>query len=137
MAALGPEGNIARQLATAGFGVFDEAGESGTVFAGEEPPTPDNVAVILATSGGTILSAVAEEWLVTVRVRDVNPEAADQRLRDIAVYIQERGQGQFGNLRFARIDAVSTRIQLGRDEHRRFRVEQLFAVVMKKSFTFA
>jgi hypothetical protein len=137
VATLGPDGNLARQLATAGFGVFDETGATGTVFAGEEPPDPDNVVTVLLSAGGRIPSAVSEEWLLTVRVRDEDPEAVNRRLRDITVYIQERGQGVFGSLRFARIDAAGTPIPLSRDERRRFRVEQLFVVLTKKSFLFA
>ena len=137
MATLGPDGNLARQLALAGFGIFDETGATGTIFAGEEPPGPDSVVVVLPSAGGQLPQAVSEEWLLTVRVRDVDPEAANRRLRDITVYIQERGQGSFGSLRFARIDAAGTPIPLSRDERARFRVEQLFTALLKKSFSFA
>jgi hypothetical protein len=137
MAVLGPEGGIARDLDTAGFGIFDEVGATGTIFVGEEPPAPDSLVAVLVDVGGRFPSTVSEEWLVTVRVRDPDYETAFVRMRDIAVYLQEKGQGDFGGIRIGRLAPESTPVTLGRDDNRRWRVEQVFSALMKRSFSFS
>jgi hypothetical protein len=137
MPVLGPEGGIARDLETEGFGVFDETGSTGTIFVGEEPTTPDNVIVVLNSVGGSFPSAVSEEWLIAVRVRNLDYEAAHVLLRQIAIYLQEKGQGGFGGIRIGRLAPDGTPVTLGRDENRRWRVEQVFSALMKRSFEFS
>jgi len=137
MPVLGPEGGIARDLEANGFGTFDETGSAGTIFVGEEPPQPDNAVVVLVSTGGAFPSAVAEEWLLTVRVRDLDYETAHTRMRAIAVHLQEKGQGDFGGIRIGRLAPDGTPVTLGRDEVRRWRVEQVFSALMKRSFSFS
>ena len=136
-ALLGPEGGIARDLESHGFGTFDETGGSGTIFVGEEPPSPDSVVVVLNSVGGSFTSEVSEKWMITVRVRDVDYELAHRNLRAIAVYLQDKGQGNFGGIKIGRLAPDGTPVTLGRDDNRRWRVEQVFSALMVRSFQFA
>jgi hypothetical protein len=133
---LGLEFGIAQDLETAGFGTYDPSDAESDIRVGEEPNKPDNVIVVLNTAGGRIPSEVSEEWLITVRVRDTSYEDAHERLRDIAIYLQEKGQGDFGGVNVGRLAPSGTPAPLGRDDQRRYRVEQTFLALMKRSFTF-
>lgn len=134
--ALGIEGGIAQDLEMAGFGVYDPTSAAADIRVGEEPATPDNVIVVLLAAGGRIPSRVSEEWFVSVRVRDVSYETAHERLRDIAIYLQEKGQGDFGGISIGVLEPQGPPIGLGRDDQKRHRVEQVFSALMKRSFTF-
>lgn len=134
---LGPEGGIARDLAAAGFGTFDVTDPASTIRVGEEPASPDNVVTVLNVPGGVPGDVVSEEWLIAVRVRDTSYEAAHSKLRDIAVYLQEKGQGDFGGIRVAVLEPAAAPETLGRDDSRRWRAEQIFRLLLKRSFSFA
>lgn len=134
--ALGIEGGIARYLSDEGFGVYDPNDPAADIRVGEEPADPDNVIVVLITSGGRIPNAVSEEWLVTVRVRDNSYETAQERLREVVINLQEKGQGDFGGISIGVLAPQAPPTELGRDDQRRHRVEQVFSALMKKSFTF-
>ncbi len=133
---LGIEAGIAQELDTAGLGTYDPNDAASDIRVGEEPATPDNVIVVLIAAGGRIPSKVSEEWLVTVRVRDASYETAHERLRDAAIYLQEKEQGDFGGIRIGRLEPQSPPTTLGRDDQKRHRVEQVFSALMKRSFTF-
>ena len=134
--ALGIEGGIAQDLETAGFGTYDPSDAASDIRVGEEPKSPDNVIVVHLAAGGRIPSKVSEEWLVSIRVRNTSYEAAHAQLRDIAIYLQEKEQGDFGGIRIGRLEPTAPPIVLGRDDQRRHRVEQVFSALMKRSFTF-
>jgi len=129
---LGVEGGIAQYFVDEGFGTLYT-----DIFVGEEPESPDSLIVVLNTSGGDIPSAVSEEWLVTVRVRDESYETAHSLHRDLAISLQEKGQGFFGAMKIARLEPLAPPVTIGRDIQRRWRVEQIFRALMKRSFTFA
>lgn len=138
MAIGGPEVGIARYLEAEGFGVFDEVGGAGgTIWVGEEPPTPATVVAILTTDGGRIPSEVSEEWLLTVRVRDPSYEQAHRTMRDIAISLQEKGQGDFGGINIGRLAPSGPPVSIGRDDQKRWRVQQGFTALLKSSFEFA
>lgn len=136
MATLGPDGGIARDLAANGFGTFDEAGATGNIFVGEEPPRPDTVLVVLATAGGRMPSDMSEEWLITVRSRDPSYEQAFLTLRNAAIHLQDKYQGDFGGFRIGRLAPSGTPAVLGRDDVKRWRVEQIFSTLFKRSLPF-
>ncbi len=135
--ALGLEGAIAQDLHDNGFGTYDDTDNDADIRVGEEPPRPDSVITILNVAGGRIPSRMSEEWLISVRVRDESYETANSRLRAIAIHLQEKEQGFFGNINIGRIAPSAPPTPLGRNEQGRHRVEQLFSVLMKRSFTFA
>ena len=138
MAVGGPEIGVARYLESESFGVFDEVGGgSPTIFVGEEPSSPANVVVVLMTAGGRIPSEVSEEWLLTVRVRDESYEQAHRRLRDIAISLQEKAQGDFGGINIGRLSPEGPPVTIGRNDQKQWRVEQIFAALLKRSFEFA
>lgn len=133
---LGIEGGIAQDLETAGFGVYDPNDAAANIRVGEEPSSPDNVVVVHLSAGGRIPSSVSEEWLVSVRVRNTSYETAHEQLRDIAIHLQEKEQGDFGGIRIGRLSPAAPPVVLGRDDQKRHRVEQVFSALMKRSFTF-
>ena len=134
---LGLEGAIAQELANQGFGTFDPLAPTADIRVGEEPNTPDNVITVFNVSGGRIPSEISEVWLLTVRVRNLSYEVASETLRNVARHLQEKGQGVFGDTtRIARLRASAPPAPLGRDQVRRFTVEQTFEALMKRSFQF-
>lgn len=137
--ALGPEGAIAQDLSDNGFGTFDPTGANAAadIRVGAEPREPDNVVVVLLLPGGVIPDAVSEEWLVAVRVRDVSYETANERLRSIAIHLQDKEQGLFGGIRIGKLTPASPPTIVSRDESGRWRTEQTFRLLLKRSFTFA
>lgn len=140
---------FARHLDQLGLGTFDEDGAAAAtadVFAGEEPPTPDDVVTVVEIPGGRIPDRFGEERLIQVRVRATSYVAGQQRIQGVFNALHETqglvGDGtEAGSINAAFVRATTPWAPLGRDssgnEGGRWRFSATFRVLVKTGFAFA
>lgn len=129
---------IAVELAARGLGTL-YGNPAADVFVHEEPVEPDDVIVVFEVPGGSFPQQLAEEHLITVRVRDRDPERAEERLRSVQRELHETA-GLFGGIPVAFVRATAPAAPLGRDDAGprggRWRWTQTFRVLARVNFDF-
>jgi hypothetical protein len=128
---LGLDQAIAVQLKARGIGDLYSDDPAGSIYIGEEPETPDSTVTVLLEGGGAPTLTLAEEHLVTVRVRDASYETAHERMRAVYLALHEE-QGQWSGIPVARVRANFPPLTLGRDASGRWRVTQSYTVLARR-----